>query len=227
MFAEIFGEMTAVFNVFLVVVAYLLGSISNAVWIGKRFYGVDVREHGSKNAGATNVLRVLGWKAALPVFILDMAKGILAVQLVRFTQLQPETNQYVGFQILLGMAVLFGHIFPIFSKFKGGKGVATIAGVVLSMHPYAMLMVFVIWLAVFLKTRYVSLSSICASIAFPIIVIVIFGMFLTPEETLTMKIFSIVVCGIILYTHRNNMRRLAKGEESKTSFAGKKEPKEQ
>lgn len=213
--------MTIVVNILLVLVAYLLGSISNAVWVGKKFYGTDVREYGSKNAGATNVLRVLGWKAALPVFILDMAKGIIAVQLVRFTNFIPETNAYVGFQIVLGLAALVGHILPVFARFKGGKGVATIAGVVLSMHPYAMLMAFGVWLLVFVLTKYVSLSSICASIAFPVIVIVIFGMFIDPAETLTMKIFSVVVCCIIVYTHRTNIRRLIKGEESKTSFTKK------
>ena len=213
--------MELVVNILLVVAAYLVGSISNAIWIGKLFYGVDVREYGSKNAGATNVLRVLGWKAALPVFLLDMAKGVLAVQLVRFTNLIPDTNTYVGFQIILGSAVFIGHIFPIFARFKGGKGVATMTGVLLSMHPYALLIAFAVWLLVFIPTRYVSLSSICASIAFPIAVIVVFGMFLDPAETLTMKIFSIAACVIIIYTHRTNIKRLAKGEESKTVFKKK------
>lgn len=215
--------MDIVVKILLVLAAYLLGSISNAVWIGKTFYGIDVRQYGSKNAGATNVLRTLGWKAALPVFILDMLKGVLAVQLIRFTDLMPDTNLYVGFQIVLGSAVLIGHIFPAFARFKGGKGVATITGVVLSMHPYALLISFVVWLLVFLKTRYVSLSSICASIMFPISVIVIFGMFLNPNETLTMKIFSVAACVVIIYTHRTNISRLAKGVESKTVFKKKVE----
>ena len=210
-------------DILLVAVAYLLGSISNALWIGRLFYGVDVREYGSKNAGATNVLRTIGWKAALPVFLLDMLKGVLAVQLVRFTTYIPDTNPYVGYQIALGAAVFIGHIFPIFSRFKGGKGVATMTGVLLSMHPYALLIAFVVWLLVFLPTRYVSLSSICASIAFPIAVIVAFGMFLDPAETLTMKIFSVAVCAIIIYTHRTNIKRLLKGKESKTVFKKKVE----
>lgn len=215
--------MDIVVNILLVVVAYLIGSVSNALWIGKRFYGIDVREYGSKNAGATNVLRTLGWKAALPVFLLDIAKGVIAVQLVRFTNLTPDTNPYVGYQIVLGSAVFLGHIFPIFANFKGGKGVATITGVVLSMHPFALLTAFGVWLLVFFKTRYVSLSSICASIAFPLAVIVIFGVFVGNGETLTMKIFSIAVCLIIIYTHRTNIKRLVKGEESKTVFKKKVE----
>lgn len=210
-------------NLLLVVAAYLLGSISNAIWIGKQFYGIDVREYGSKNAGATNVLRTLGWKVALPVFLLDMVKGVLAVQLVRFTNLIPETNPYVGYQIVLGSAVFIGHIFPVFARFKGGKGVATMTGVLLSMHPYALLIAFVVWLLVFLPTRYVSLSSICASIAFPIAVVVVFGMFIDKDETLTMKIFSIAACIIIIYTHRSNIKRLLKGQESKTVFKKKVE----
>lgn len=215
--------MDVVVQILLVVAAYLLGSISNAIWIGKKYFGIDVREYGSKNAGATNVLRVFGWKAALPVFLLDMAKGVLAVQLVRFTGFTSDTNPYVAYQIVLGSAVFLGHIFPVFAGFKGGKGVATMTGVVLSMHPYALLIAFAVWLLVFLLTRYVSLSSICASITFPIAVIVVFGMFLDPAETLTMKIFSVAVCVIIIYTHRNNIRRLMKGEESKTVFKKKVE----
>ncbi|MDR0660941.1 MAG: glycerol-3-phosphate 1-O-acyltransferase PlsY [Prevotellaceae bacterium] len=211
-------------DILLVVVAYLLGSISNAIWIGKRFYGIDVRQYGSRNAGATNVLRTLGWKAALPVFLLDMLKGVLAVLLVRFTTYIPDTNPCVGYQIALGAAVFIGHIFPIFARFKGGKGVATMTGVLLSMHPYALLIAFAVWLLVFLPTRYVSLSSICASIAFPIAVIVVFGMFLDPAETLTMKIFSIAMCLIIIHTHRTNIKRLMKGEESKTVFKKRVEP---
>ncbi len=215
--------MDTAINILLVAAAYLLGSISNAIWIGKQLYGVDVRRYGSKNAGATNVLRTLGWKAALPVFLLDMLKGVLAVQLVRFTYFIPDTNPYVGYQIILGSAVFIGHIFPIFARFKGGKGVATMTGVLLSMHPYALLIAFAVWLLVFLPTRYVSLSSICASIAFPIAVVVGFGMFINKNETLTMKLFSVAVCLIICYTHRNNIRRLLKGEESKTFFRKKVE----
>ena len=145
------------------------------------------------------------------------------MQLVRFTALIPAHNSYVVFQIVLGSAVFIGHIFPIFARFKGGKGVATMPGVLLSMHPYALLIAFVVWLLVFIPTRYVSLSSICASIAFPIAVIVVFGIFIDPSETLTMKIFSIAVCLIIIYTHRTNIKRLLKGQESKTVFKKKVE----
>ncbi|MDR2802246.1 MAG: glycerol-3-phosphate 1-O-acyltransferase PlsY [Prevotellaceae bacterium] len=200
------------------IAAYLLGSVSNAVWVGNLLYRTDVRKHGSKNAGSTNVLRVLGWKAALPVFILDMAKGAAAVCLVFLTGLQPETNTFVGFQIVLGMAAMLGHIFPVFAGFKGGKGVATVAGVMTAIHPSAMAMTFGVFVLTLLISHFVSLSSIIAALCFPFIVIVVFGNWLNVEETLTLKLFSIVVMVIILITHRNNMKRLWRHEESKIVF---------
>jgi glycerol-3-phosphate acyltransferase PlsY len=202
----------------LTIAAYLLGSISNAVWVGNWLYKTDVREHGSKNAGSTNVLRVLGWKVALPVFLLDMAKGAATVCLVFLTNLHPETDSFVGFQIVLGLIAMIGHIFPVFASFKGGKGVATIAGVVAALHPSAMAMTFGVWALCLLITRYVSLSSIIAALFFPFIVIVVFGNWLNVHETITMKLFSIVIAVILLITHRKNIKRLLKREETKIVF---------
>ncbi|MDR2802510.1 MAG: glycerol-3-phosphate 1-O-acyltransferase PlsY [Prevotellaceae bacterium] len=207
----------------LIIAAYLLGSISNALWIGKLFYNVDVREHGSKNAGATNILRVLGWKAAAPVFILDFAKGVGAVCLILLTSLEKNpvppdrfmSNTFVCFQIALGMAAVLGHIFPVFASFKGGKGVATIAGVILAIFPLAMLLVLGIFLISLLLTRYVSLSSIIAAIFFPFIVIVIFDVLVGTYEPLTLEIFSVLATVMILITHRNNIKRLRNGTEQK------------
>jgi glycerol-3-phosphate acyltransferase PlsY len=217
--------MIAVLYISLIIVAYLLGSISNATWIGNTFFKVDVREHGSKNAGATNVLRVLGWKAGLPVFLLDFAKGVLAVCLILLTPLLKNpapadpvmSNGFVAFQIALGIAVVAGHIFPIFAGFKGGKGVATMAGVVLAIFPAAMLIMLGIFIVCLLCTRYVSLSSIVASIFLPIIVIVIFDFCGLSEtgEPLTLEIFSVLVTVMILITHRNNIKRLRNGTEQK------------
>lgn len=208
------------------VAAYLIGSISTAVYVSKRFFKMDIRDYGSKNAGATNILRVLGPKAALPVFIFDLLKGVAAVILVRLTDLTHETNPYVSYQILLGICVVAGHIFPIFANFKGGKGVATTAGVILAMHPYAMLMVFGTFGLCLLISRYVSLSSMIAAVSFPIIVIVVFGEFFNEYETLTMKIFSVIVAIMIIFTHRNNIKRLLNRTESKINF-GKKQPPKQ
>jgi glycerol-3-phosphate acyltransferase PlsY len=205
----------------LIIAAYFLGSISNAVWVGNVLYKIDVRKHGSKNAGATNVLRVLGWKAALPVFILDMAKGAAAVLLIFLTDYVPETNPFVGFQIVLGLTAMIGHIFPIFASFKGGKGVATIAGVIIAIHPSAMLIALLIFGLSLLITHYVSLSSIITACCFPFLVIVVFGNWLNTDETLTLKIFSIVAAAIILITHRNNIKRLRRGEETKIVFREK------
>ena len=199
----------------LVLLAYLIGSIPNAVWIGKLFWGVDVRQYGSRSAGANNVQRILGWKAGLPVFILDICKGVLAVSLVFITHFTPETNSFVGFQIGLGFAAIVGHIFPVFARFRGGKGVATLSGVILAIHPYAALICFGVFLVFFVTTRYISLGSIAAAICFPCLVNSMFALWLQPDETLTLKIFSIVVAALILITHTNNVIRLCKGKEEK------------
>ena len=209
--------------ILLPIVAYILGSISSAVWVSRTFYKTDIRQHGSKNAGATNVLRVLGPKAALPVFLFDMLKGVLAVLLIHFTNLEKGTEAYTGYEILLGTFAVLGHIFPLFASFKGGKGVATVAGVVLAINPGAMAMALGIFIICFLITHYVSLSSMSAAICFPFIVIVVFGCWLRHEATtLTMKIFSIVAAIMIIITHRKNIKRLRNGTESKISFKSKK-----
>ena len=207
--------MTAFHYPILVLLAYLIGSVPNSIWIGKLFWGVDVRQYGSRNAGANNVQRILGWKAALPVFFLDIGKGMLAVCLVFLTHFEPETNSFVGFQIGLGFAAIVGHIFPVYARFRGGKGVATLSGVILAIHPYAALICFVLFLVCFFITRYISVGSIAAALCFPCLVNSMFALWLQPEETLTLKIFSIVVTVLILITHYNNIVRLCKGTEEK------------
>ena len=199
----------------LIIAAYLIGSISNAVWISRLFWGVEIRIHGSRNAGANNVQRILGWKAALPVFFLDIGKGMLAVALVFLTHFTPETNPFVGFQIGLGFAAILGHIFPILFGFRGGKGVATLAGVIIAIHPYAALICLGVFLVCFLLTRYISVGSIVAASCFPCLVNSMFALWLQPEETLTLKIFSVVVAALIWVTHAKNIVRLYKGTEEK------------
>jgi len=206
----------------LVFLAYLIGSVPNAVWIGRFFWGVDVRQFGSMSAGANNVQRILGWKAGLPVFILDICKGVLAVSLVFITHFEPETNSFVGFQIGLGFAAIVGHIFPLFARFRGGKGVATLSGVILAIHPYAALICFGVFLVFVLTTRYISLGSIAAAICFPCLVNSMFALWLQPHETLTLKIFSGVVALLIVITHARNIVRLCKGTEEK--FALRRTP---
>lgn len=203
-------------NGFQLFIAYILGSIPSAVWIGTKFYGIDVREHGSKNAGATNTLRVLGPKAALPVFTLDFVKGFIAVMLVHFSSFTPGTNEFVNFQLLLGALAVVGHIAPIFAGFRGGKGVATLAGIGVALSPQSALLCLLVFVAVFLITRYVSLGSMIAGISYPI-----FINLLQPNAPTPLVIFGNVVAVLLIFTHRKNIKRLFKGEENRISFKKK------
>jgi glycerol-3-phosphate acyltransferase PlsY len=193
------------------ILSYLLGSVATAVWTGKLFHGIDVREHGSGNAGATNVIRILGWKTGIPVLLIDVLKGWVAAMLPVFFTLGGEgTALLTNYQILAGVAVVIGHIFPIFAGFHGGKGVATIFGVLLAIHPLLTISCMGVFLCVMLITGYVSLSSMSAGVAFPIFLLLFFN---TPS--LFFKIFSILVAIALIYTHRKNILRLLKGEETK------------
>lgn len=211
-------------NAFLVLttslLAYLLGSIPTAVWVGKYFHGVDVREHGSGNAGATNTIRVLGWKTGIPVLIVDLAKGWLAAMLPLFLKLAPHDSALLtNLQIMTGLIAIAGHIFPVFAEFRGGKGVATVFGVLLAIHPGVTLICFGVFLVILILTGIVSVSSMSAGIAFPVFLLTIFD---TPS--LIFKIFSVVVALALLITHRNNIKRLIKGEEKKLFRKKEKEP---
>ena len=128
----------------MILIAYLLGSIPNAVWIGKKYYGIDIREHGSRNAGTTNMLRVLGRRAALPVFALDVLKGFVAVALLGLLKYDDNISDIwlINLKIIAVFAAVLGHIFPVFAHFKGGKGVATLVGAVLGIHPITVLLCF-------------------------------------------------------------------------------------
>ncbi len=205
-------------------IAYLLGSIPSAVWIGKWFYGIDVREHGSGNAGATNTFRVLGKKAGIPVLLMDIFKGWASVMMVTYVTEAPQhTQDFVNIQIVLGVAAVVGHIFPLFAGFRGGKGIATLFGVVLAVHPWACLLSTGVFLLVFLATNYVSLGSISAGISFPIIVIFVYGAHIVPS----MVVFSCLVALLILITHQKNIERLIRREESKIFLSKRKENSEE
>lgn len=195
-------------------IAYLLGSFNAALWIGKWFHSIDIRKHGSHNAGATNLLRVVGWKAALPAFLLDATKSFLAVQLALLqTVWSVQTEQFVIWQISLGIIAVIGHIFPIYSGFKGGKGVASLLGLVLAIHPIAALLALAVFVVVMLISRIVSLSSMLAGISFPLILI--FGL---QEERLSMIIFSITAACLLLISHKKNIKRLLNREEKRITF---------
>lgn len=199
------------YNVLIVISAYLLGAIPSAVWLGKWMYGKDVRDHGSKNAGATNTFRVLGKKAGIPVLLFDIFKGWLATTGLSYISFYASgTEHYVNLQIACGVSAVIGHIFPVFASFKGGKGVATSLGVVFSLHWQAALVCLAIFLIVFLVSKFVSLGAITAAFAFPFVVIMVFK---TPFESLIY--FSMIFAIIVIMTHQKNIQRLANREENK------------
>jgi acyl phosphate:glycerol-3-phosphate acyltransferase len=203
--------MKLVYLLLTLIFSYLIGSVSTAVWAGKIFHGVDVRQHGSGNAGATNVIRVLGWKTGIPVLLIDILKGWVAAMLPVFFNLAGEgTALLTNYQIFAGLAVIIGHIFPVFAGFHGGKGVATITGVLLAIHPLLTISCLGVFLCVMLITGYVSLSSMSAGAAFPVLLFLFFD---TPS--VFFKIFSIFVAFALIFTHRKNISRLIKGEETK------------
>lgn len=211
--------MKILYILIVVTLAYLSGSIPTAVWVGKAFHGIDVREHGSGNAGATNVIRVLGWKTGVPVLLIDMAKGWAATMLpVFFNLAADESALLINIQIVTGLTAIIGHIFPVFAGFRGGKGVATIFGVMVAIHPAVTFVSLGVFLFVFIITGIVSISSMTAGIAFPAFLLTVFD---TPSTIF--KIFSVFVAVALLITHKKNIRRLLQGEEPRLF---KKEPKE-
>lgn len=201
--------------------AYMLGSIPSAIWIGKRFHNIDVREHGSGNAGATNVIRVLGWKTGIPVLLIDIAKGWLAAMLPVFLQLaEKNTALLTNLQIFAGIIAILGHIFPVFAGFRGGKGVATVFGVFLAIQPLLTISCMGVFLAMLFITGIVSISSMTAGISFPVFLFLFFD---TPS--LLFKIFAIIVGAALIVTHRKNIGRIWRGEETKLLKFGRKDKK--
>lgn len=195
----------------IILTAYLLGSIPSSVWIGKIFYGIDVREHGSGNAGTTNTIRILGYKAGIPVFIIDALKGWFAVFMVKiifgyFPSL--EMPEYMS--LVAAVAVVLGHIFPVFAGFRGGKGVATLLGVGFGLIPIPALIALAIFMVVLFSFGYVSLASITATITLPFVTY----FFVMPDNILLL-ILTIAVAIFVPITHRQNIKRLMNGTENK------------
>lgn len=194
-----------------IVLAYLIGSIPTSVWVSHQFFGIDIREYGSGNAGATNTYRVLGPKWGTVVMVVDMLKGTIAVNLVHLLpQYADSETLFLNLQICLGLAAVLGHIFPIWADFRGGKGVATLFGLVLGISPWTALSCSGVFLLVLFFTRFVSLSSIMASITFPIFILVIFNV-----DNPVYRVFAIAVALMVVLTHQKNIGRLLKGSESK------------
>lgn len=197
-----------------IILAYLIGSIPSAVWVGKLFYGIDVRKYGSGNAGATNVIRVLGYKAGIPVLLFDIFKGWFAVQLaILFPHALLSAEWITYLRIVLAVAAVAGHIFPIYAGFKGGKGVAVLAGVGIALYPLALGIALGIFIISLVISRYVSLSSIIAAFVFPFIVIFLLG-----ETNLGMIILAILVGIFVPVSHNKNIHRLLTGRENKFLF---------
>jgi len=201
----------------LIIIAYLLGSIPTSVWIGKYFYGIDIREHGSGNAGATNTFRVLGKKPGIIVLIIDILKGTAAVSLAYWFEDVLPANEFIDIEIGLAIACVFGHIFPVFAGFRGGKGVATLLGATVIITPISCALALVVFLIVLFSTRYVSLSSMSAGVSYPFIL-----HFILHNQHPSLTIYSILIALLLIITHRKNIRRLLTHTESKIVLAKSK-----
>lgn len=191
--------------------AYLLGATPTSYWVGRAFHGVDLREHGSGNLGATNAFRVLGWRSALPVVLIDIAKGFI------------PTAYFAGWagvgfpwSLGFGIAAIGGHMFSLWVGFKGGKGMATGLGVFLALAPIASGIAFVLWLALTFGTGYVSVGSIAAAAALPMLIA------FTPHEGgMTLVYVATPLAVFIVWKHRANIRRLREGTENRFGKRGR------
>lgn len=196
-----------------IIASYLIGSVPTAVWYGKAFFGIDVRDYGSGNAGATNTFRVLGKRAGAIVMLVDVFKGWLATSIayiLHYSKLM-ELDHVIYYQLVFGIFAVVGHIFPLYAGFRGGKGVATLLGMVLSIHIYAALICLGVFIIVFLLSKYVSLGSMMASLAYPIIMLI---PAFSPDEPIVI-VFGFLIFALVVLTHRKNVRRLINGEENK------------
>jgi glycerol-3-phosphate acyltransferase PlsY len=185
--------------------SYLVGAIPTSYLAGRLFRGIDLREHGSKNLGATNVYRTLGWRYAVPVGLVDVAKGVVPVLVFA-----PQVSDSQLFALGCGIAAILGHVFSIFVRFRGGKGVATAAGVMLGLTPLALGVAAVAWLIVVALSGYVSLASIAAAAVFPV------GVYLLERlDRPEILWLDALVALAIIWLHRANIRRLLNGTESR------------
>ncbi len=192
--------------------AYLIGAIPSSVWIGKRFYNIDIREHGSGNAGATNTLRILGKRAGFIVLFIDIFKAWFATEVLS----NLANNQSIEYMLAMGLVAVLGHIFPIYIGFRGGKGIASLLGVIIAIHPLASLFSVLVFLISLIKSRFVSLSSILAACSFPLSILYYFK-----SESNSLIIFSFMVATLVIFTHKKNIERLFKKEESKVNLPKK------
>lgn len=205
--------------VIVILVSYVIGSIPSAVWIGRLFHGIDVRDYGSKNAGATNTFRVFGNRSGSIVLCLDVLKGYLAASFPLLL-----SHLYLGFkdevlilQLTASFCAIIGHVFPVLANFRGGKGVASTLGIIIAINPETAFICLGCFIIVFAIWKYVSLGAILASVLFPFV-----SYFFMMEDARIMIIFSIIISCIVLISHRKNIRRLLRGEENKMNFLKRK-----
>ncbi len=200
------------------IIAYLIGSISFSVIISKKMAGFDVRDKGSGNAGTTNMLRTVGKKAALITLICDILKGVIAILIAILAGNIIQNLDKALLVQLAGIFVILGHTFPVFFKFKGGKGVATSLGVLLMTNWQIGLICLVFALVLMALTRMVSVGSIAAAVLFPVLVLFINQNYIVPSSNLSYLIYSIVIAILVIFNHRANVKRIFTGTESKISF---------
>ena len=197
-------------ELFLILIAYLLGSIPSALIISKKYFGIDIRDYGSGNMGATNTFRVLGSKFGTIVMCMDLLKGVFAASLYVFIPYYMHNDwDRTSLIVVLGLAAVIGHIFPIFAGFRGGKGVATLAGMLFALQPLVALSCVGVFVIVLFLTRYVSLSSMLAGAALPVFVLWIWR-----DDVIVSRVFAVAVAVLVILTHKKNIVRLFKGVES-------------
>lgn len=210
----------------IILLSYLVGSIPGSVWVGKLTHGIDVREHGSGNAGATNTFRVLGWKAGILATIVDVGKGLLAAGVIANLRLGqgvvelPFWNPDVFYQMVAGAFAVIGHMYPVYIGFRGGKGMNTSAGVLFAITPYSMWITLAMFVLVLLSTRYVSLASILAAITFPVTVAIRKYVFHIDRLDASIFVMSLIIAAGLIYAHRSNIKRLVGGQENRVKNFG-------
>lgn len=199
------------FEIILIISAYLIGSFPTAVWVSKHVFDIDIRDYGSGNAGATNTFRILGSKWGTFVMLVDVTKGVIATSLYILIPFYMSNElARTNFMIALGLTAVLGHIFPIWANFRGGKGVATLLGMTLAIQPIVAFICLIIFLISIISTRFVSLSSILAGISFMVLILFIFD-----EKETMYRLFAQIVALMLVVTHHKNISRLYKGTENK------------
>ena len=198
----------------IIILSYLAGSIPTAIIVSKILMKDDIRNHGSGNAGATNVFRVMGWKPALFVVLVDVGKGVAAVAWIARLGLDIVPMEFILVQIIAGVAAILGHVWTVFAGFRGGKGMGTAFGVLVSLAPWASLITLAVWLIIVFTIRIVSVGSMAAGIVFSAVLVLQRFLF-DPTVPNALLILSVILCLLVFFTHRSNIGRLMRGEENR------------